>query len=130
VPQEARDFFATWVDIDVPEELPAYARIIVPGDGRVWVWPSQPPVQEPLSQALAATTGLTHTWVIPWEGSFDVFDERGRWLAVVLLPQGARYSGYPTEPPVVIRGDTLWAVAHDELGIEYVVRYEVEGLDP
>ena len=72
--------------------------------------------------------GVTHTWVVAWFGSFDVFDADGTWRAVVRLPEEARYSGFPTEPSIVIRGDTIWAVAEDELDIDYIVRYEVPGL--
>ena len=43
-------------------------------------------------------------------------------------PQAARYSGCPTEPGVVIRGDTIWAVERDEFDVETVVRYAVPGL--
>jgi hypothetical protein len=112
----------------LPVLRPAYAAIIPSADGRTWVWPTQPSERVPLPEEEAQMYGLTHTWAIAWQGSFDVFDPDGRWRAVVRLPYDARYSGYPTEPDVVIRGDTLWAVAWDELDVQYVVRYEVRGL--
>jgi hypothetical protein len=74
-------------------------------------------------------TGITRAWQLAFNGSFDVFDADGSWRAVVRLPREARYSGFPTEPEVVIRGDTVWAVALDSLDIQYVVRYQVRGLD-
>jgi hypothetical protein len=109
--------------------LPAYAKIIVAGDGRIWVWPRQPDVKDAIAPEVAAQFGVDHTWGLPWQGDFDVFSEEGDWLAVVRLPPRSRYSGYPTEPPVVIRGDTLWALESDELDRETIVRYVVPGLE-
>jgi len=110
------------------ETLPAYAKIRITDDGRTWVWPSQPNTKLELPPETVEATGVTHTWLIPGHGSFDVFDTDGRWLAVVELPERARYSGFPTEPGAVIRGDTIWAVELDELDIQTVVRYAVPGL--
>jgi hypothetical protein len=112
----------------LPELRPAYATLVPTEDGRIWVWPTQPNIREPLPPETIEQFGVTHTWVIGYRGAFDVFDADGTWRAVVRLPEGARYSGYPTEPDVVVRGDTIWAVARDELDVEYVVRYEVSGL--
>ncbi len=112
----------------LPDLRPAYASIVLPDDGRIWVWPTHPNVREALPRETVERYGVTHTWTIAWQGTFDVFDPDGRWRAVVRLPEDARYSGYPTEPDVVIRGDTLWAVATDDFDVEYVVRYEVRGL--
>jgi hypothetical protein len=58
-------------------------------------------------------------------GAFDVFDEYGRWVGSVRLPPAVRYTGYPTTPPVTIRGDTIWAVGRDALDVEYIVKYMV-----
>lgn len=109
--------------------LPAYARIDVPGDGRIWVWPRQADEKVPLEPEVAKRFGVTHTWSISSHGAFDVFGRDGTWLAVVRLPSEARYSGFSTEPNVVIRGDTLWAVAQDAMDVEYIVRYQVPGLE-
>ncbi len=114
------------VPVDLPEERPAYARIIFPGDGRVWVWPNQPSVLSTVPPQVAARTGVKHTWDLASKGAFDVFAHDGRWLGRVALPKGVRYSGYPTEQPVVIRGDTLWAVTFDSLDVERISRYRLE----
>jgi len=53
-----------------------------------------------------------------------IFGEDG-WLGTVALPDEARYNGFPTEPRVVIRGDSIWAVATDSMDVEYVVKYVV-----
>jgi hypothetical protein len=118
---EARDWLPGQAGLPVvPRELPVYSRIILPGDGRVWVWPNQSFEKVPF--------GTTHRWAFPSTGSFDVFLEDGVWLATVRLPEGARFNGYPTEPDIHIRGDTIWAVSQDSLGVQAPVRYEVSGL--
>lgn len=129
VSREERDFRDRMPVPHAEATLPAYTKITVPGDGRIWVWPRQPDVKTALPREVAERFGVRYTWGVSSHGVFDVFDTRGRWLAVVRLPEEARYSGYPTEPNVVIRGDTLWAVAQDANDVEYVVRYEVPQLD-
>lgn len=107
-----------------PDQRPAYARIILPGDGRVWVWPTHPSVQRELPPRHQALTGRTYQWRVATQGSFDVFREDGRWLGRVRLPAEMGYNGYHP-PHVVIRGDTLWAAVADSLDVEYVARYRV-----
>jgi hypothetical protein len=107
-----------------PEHRPAYARIILPGDGRVWVWPVHPSVRHETPEHQVATSGRTHYWWPATRGAFDVFREDGRWLGKVQLPEEVRYDGY-TPPHLVIRGDTLWARVQDSLDVQYVVRYRV-----
>lgn len=128
VSQEERAFRDQLPMPKAEKTLPAYAKLLVPGGGRIWVWPRQPDVTAPIAPEVAEQFGVTHTWGLPWQGAFDVFSDEGDWLAVVKLPEHARYSGYPTEPNVVIRGDTLWAVEQDELDVQSVVRYVVPGL--
>lgn len=104
----------------LPDHRPYYARLILPGDGRIWVWPNQPmekwhPEGMPVSEA----------WMLGRTGAFDVFSPDGSWLGTVPLPPEIRYSGFPTERPVVIRGDTVWALTRDSLDVNYVTRYEV-----
>ena len=36
--------------------------------------------------------------------------------------------GLNPAPAIFIRGDTLWAVALDSMDVQYVVRYQVDGL--
>lgn len=109
----------------LPDTRPAYARIILPGDGRIWVWPNQPPELVPVPEEFAYATDRSHTYQIAERGAFDVFDRDGRWVGSVRLPEELHYSGFPTEPPVFIRGDTIWGVTVDQLDIEYVTRYRV-----
>ncbi len=55
---------------------------------------------------------------------FEVFAADGHWEGTIRLPESVRYSGYPTTPPLVIRGDTMWAVMRDSLDVEHVGRFE------
>ena len=124
---EMRDFLARQAGIGgLPSEWPAYARLLRANDGRYWVRPTIPSRRVALAEDVAEQFGVTHTWEISSQATFDVFDPDGLWLGTVALPADARYSGYPTEPPVVIRGDTVWAVAQDSLDVQYVVKYAVE----
>ena len=49
---------------------------------------------------------------------FDVFEPDGRFLGMLTLPVRARL--------MQARGDQVWAIDRDELGVEYVVRYGIE----
>ena len=124
--EEALKYMASWTNIgDLPPTLPAYAQIILPGDGRIWVWPSRPSRSEKARQELVEMYGVTERWVTPITGTFDVFGPDGHWMAVVQPPSEVQYNGLPTTTAVVIRGDTLWAVAKDSLDVSYLVRCEV-----
>lgn len=127
VPDEARAFQGGR-GFRVPAIRPAYASLTVPGDGRIWVWPNQPLVPVEATAEIRQQTGLETTWRLSHQGSFDVFTEEGEWLATVALPEEARHSGFPTEPSVVIRGDTIWAVGEDSYEVQTVRKYVVQGL--
>lgn len=124
---EQQAFLARWSELPrLPDVRPVYARLILPGDGRIWVWPNQPMEQQAPPAAVQEQTGVTLAWRLSSRGSFDVFEADGRWLGTVPVPPELAYSGFPTESPVVIRGDTLWAITRDVLGVNYVTRYAVD----
>ncbi|MCJ7628424.1 MAG: hypothetical protein MUO50_08565, partial [Longimicrobiales bacterium] len=124
--EKALEAYDRWTDLkNLPTELPAYAQIILPGDGRIWVAPTRPSQPEKVPQDLAERFGFTERWFPGTEGTFDVFASDGHWVAVVRPPGGVEYSGFPTTTGVVIRGDTLWAVAKDSMDVSYLVRCEV-----
>ena len=109
-----------------PDEKPAYSRIILEPSGRIWVWPNQPGVLEPVKDEFIPIAGKSEVYRIPRrEGVFDVFEEDGSWLATVRMPPGMMYSGHATEAPAVVRGDSLWAVYRDEFDVEYVGKFVV-----
>lgn len=123
---EQQAFLARWAELPrLPDQRPVYARLILPGDGRIWVWPNQPMEQQAPPAQVQEQTGVTLAWRLSSRGSFDVFEADGRWLGTVPVPPELAYSGFPTEEPVVIRSDTLWAITRDALGVNYVTRYAV-----
>lgn len=87
-------------DIDpdlVPANRPVWSGFSIDDEGRLWVVPQ--------------TADSTST-------AFDVFSREGRYLGRMRL--GSRIKS--AFPGPLIRGDYLYAVAQDELGVEYVVR--------
>lgn len=110
-----------WNGPAIPDTKPAYRSLAVDVDGRIWVRrhvrgepipaaeidePDDPDAPPPLR------------WREPVV--YDVFEPDGRYLGPVRTPEG-----YQTNPQPVIRGDHVWAVAEDELGVDYVVRYRI-----
>ncbi len=124
--KDERDFYEQWWRPipPLPESRPAYARIVLPDDGRVWVWPEQPSEHLLYDEQAQRTTGRRYGWMAGEHGAFEVFAADGRWEGTIRLPESVRYSGYPTTPPLVIRGDTMWAVLRDSLDVEYIGRFE------
>jgi hypothetical protein len=58
-------------------------------------------------------------WIEP--PAFDVFEADGRYLGMVRAPDGLLM-----RPPPVARGDTVWAVVRDEMGVQYIVRFTID----
>jgi len=125
-PDEAAFYEQVWQPIPpLPRQRPAYARILLPLDGRIWVWPVQPSRRRQLDEDARAMSGRAFGWEAGQHGAFDVFAPSGEWIGSVALPEGVAYSGYPGSPPVVIRADTLWSVMRDSLQVPYIGRFQV-----
>jgi hypothetical protein len=115
-----------WAPIPpLPTLRPAYARLVLARGGRAWVWPEQPEEPLPYDEQAQSMTGRAHGWMAGVHGAFEVFEADGTWRGAVRVPTDVPYSGYPTTEPVVIRGDTVWAVMRDALDVEYVGRFVV-----
>jgi hypothetical protein len=114
----------SWSEAALPGVRPAYQRFLVADDGRFWVWPARPTRQQ-LAPADWPVAGLPYIlWTEASEGAFDVFSAEGRLLGHVRLPERLPYTGYPSTPDPVIRGDTLWAVTVGEAG-QAVERFHI-----
>lgn len=102
-----RDMAEQGADVDpglIPPVRPAWTSFTIDRDGYLWVVP-----QIPDSMATA----------------LDLFDPEGRYLGrrIVSAPiQGA-------SPGPVIRGEHLYAVTRDELGVQYVLRAPLGGTE-
>jgi hypothetical protein len=87
----------------VPDQKPAYQSLVVDEDGFLWVWPHQAAGQDP---------------------ALDLFDPEGRYLGRI-----GTGVPIPMHPRPVIRGDRFYAVLRDDLDIQYVTRFRVQGRD-
>jgi sugar lactone lactonase YvrE len=82
----------------IPDTKPAYGYFVEDDRGYIWV-----------SAVVAAGEALR----------FDVFDPEGRYLGGVEAPKRGSFP--------VIRGDRLYLVLRDELDVQYVASYRIEG---
>lgn len=82
----------------IPEVKPAVRYMLVAEDGKLWVR-----VSAPGSRAV-----------------YDVYHRDGRWAGTATAeadPHGG--------PAPLVRGDRMWAVVDDDLGVQYVVRFAI-----
>ena len=113
----------TWNGPEVPSEKPPYRSLFVALDGRYWVLVSQRAVEtdEPVWEPEPGEPAPPRRWVEPV--AFDVFEVDGFYLGRVYAPEG-----FQVAPTPVFRGEQVWAVVEDELGVERVGRFTaVEG---
>lgn len=95
------------VPTDFPEEAarkPPIRAVQFSDDDRLMVLVSLPSVH------------VGNTWKEP--SAYDVFDRSGRLLGRIVLPEGFYLVG--------LRGDLMWGVAVDNLGVESVAVYRLE----
>jgi hypothetical protein len=91
------------------EYFPAFASISMGPAGTIWVRHVLPP------SALSAEELETYDPTLDAGArDWDVFDEEGRYLGVVSMPE--RFA------PHLIQGEKLYGVQRDELGVQYAVR--------
>lgn len=107
----AEDYLAPFRDAGVldpakiPENHPFWSGFTVSSDGFVWVLPRMPD-----GGAVA----------------FDVFDPEGVYLGRIPVDEPGLQPG----PAPVVRGDRLYAVVRDDLGVPYVVTMRVLSSTP
>ncbi len=115
-----------WNGPDIPDEKPAFNDLMVGEEGRIWVGrPAEGirrdnPAWDPTDPENDAPE---YVWTEPLR--WDVFEADGTFLGTVHAPDGLR-----TYPRPVIRGDRLWGVTRDELGVQRIVRYRIELRQP
>lgn len=85
-------------DTQLPDSMPAFSSIVVDADGSVWVGEFRPDM------------GAAQ--------QFLVFDTDGRFTGRAAMPPSFRV--------MAIDGRLAWGRTTDELGVEYVVAYELE----
>lgn len=115
----------TWEGDSIPATKPAYGSLLVGHHGNIWVWTAEPSTTVP-SNPTWPLAGLPEVlWVESGSGTFDVFGPDGRLRFHVRVPPELRYTSTPDTPELMIRGDTLWAVADGSDGDSVITRYLV-----
>jgi hypothetical protein len=89
-------------DLSVPSHRPAFSTFVVDDRGRLWVEPTRAP----------GTDRELH-----------IFDPEGVFLGAMPVDPGLQISF----PRAFFRGDDLYAVVTDDLGVAQVVRYRILG---
>ena len=117
----------------LPRERPAFLRLWLTDDGRMWVWPgaagwSRATTEEERRQQPDLPRRLWEYWHAT--DGFDVFDTEGRWIGHVNTPESWDADPYPGIIDPYFKGDTIWAVLKDELDVRYIARFEVEWPSP
>lgn len=109
-----------WNGPSIPDYMPPFRALMTGHDGRLWVVVPQAAREEPNPDydPKKPQSEATH-WVEPT--AFDVFEPDGTYLGRVDTPEG-----FSTYPWPFFRGDTVWAVTADSLGVQRVVRYHVQ----
>ena len=111
-----------WNGPAVPSTKPPLRDLFVDEDGRIWVVVSQQARAVVSADAAREEKLRTNRTPIRFEEppAFDVFDARGRFLGPVRAPASLRL-----EPTPVARGDSLWGVVRDSIGVPAVVRFRI-----
>ena len=128
--RDLRAFYAyldrAWLDAGVPpsqlsanrarvsfaDNLPAFSAVHEGPDGTLWVQPVQAP------GALSDEAIERYNFIEDFGSrAWDVYDREGHFLGVVEMP--------PRVQPRLFSGGVIYAVARDELDVQYVVRLRI-----
>lgn len=113
-----------WSGPPIPETKPPYKDFFAGWDGRIWVQLHTEAYEIPAEDAGPPEIApWMHDHVQRWiePVAFDVFEADGRYLGMVKAPDGLLM-----RPPPVARGDTVWAVVRDEMGVHSIVRLTID----
>lgn len=109
-----------WSGPGIPDRKPFFDALFVGRDGRIWVTVPQPGVEvEDPDYDPQDPQSVPDRWREPV--AYDVFQEDGTYLGRVATPMG-----FSNRPTPVFKGDTVWAVTRDDLGVQRVVRFHVQ----
>lgn len=121
--QFRRDFGNwSWNGPPIPSTKPPFRNVFTSWDGNIWVLVSQPGHMTMTAAEARQEERVRGIPPLRFEepAAFDVFSPDGRFLGHVKTPPAFR-----TRPEPIIRGDTVWAVARDELDVATIVRYRI-----
>lgn len=96
---------------------PAWRRFICGVDGTLWL--QRPRAVSALREQELEDTGFGRP---PATSEWDVFDREGRYLGVIDMPTG--------EMGFIFTGDRIYGVWEDEMDVQYIVAWRIDGLPP
>ncbi|MEJ2547648.1 MAG: hypothetical protein P8125_07490 [Gemmatimonadota bacterium] len=103
--------------IKFEDNYPYYRRFMNGPQGTLWLRRVLPIRDMTPEQVEALTNSIS---VRPAPG-FDIFDAQGRYLGIVVVPE---------EMPLgLLHGDRMFGIVRDELDVEYLKIYRIEGMD-
>lgn len=108
----------SWEGANLTQQKPAFGYFLHDHVDRIWVWIPQPSVET------TSSSGRPR-WSEPPGAIFDIFTLAGDYIGRVQLPRDVPFEPNPRTVPPAIRGDTVWAVTRDSLGIERVARFRL-----
>jgi hypothetical protein len=111
-----------WNGPGIPDTKPPLRDVFADADGRIWVVVSRPGRETMTAAEAREEARRTGRTPLRFQEppAFDVFDSEGRFLGPVAAPPDLQL-----DPAPLARGDSVWAVARDELGVPSVVRYRL-----
>jgi len=111
-----------WNGPSIPSTKPPFRDVFASREGNIWVLVSQEGAARMTEEE--AREEERRRGIPPLRftepAAFDVFAPDGRLLGHVTAPLS-----FSTRPEPIVRGDTVWAVARDELDVAKLVRYKV-----
>jgi hypothetical protein len=113
-----------WNGPDIPDRKPAFSEIMADRDGRIWIL--RPGPGQRREECTEDPSDLLTSLQNPcWQDAqmLDVFEESGRFLGEVGLPEGIRLASGPFSPRPHIEGATVVALVEREGGYPAVVRF-------
>jgi hypothetical protein len=105
-----------WTGPDVPRVKPAFRRILIGNDGRIWVDVSLP--SENVTPPAGADPRYEESVPFRQPRIFEVFEPDGTWLGRVRVPDQIRLHA--------IQGDVVWGETRDADDVPSAVRYRVD----
>lgn len=113
-----------WNGPPIPDYKPAFNTFFAGLEGRIWVLrpaPGEPIPEDELDEPRELGNGITLPPVKYREPAvFDVFEPDGRFLGTVRAP-----TGFSVYPQPVARGDNLWGIVRDDLGVNTIRRFRI-----
>lgn len=112
----------SWNGPPIPDSKPPFRNVFASWEGDIWVQTSQEGQATMTAAEARAEERRSDLPPLRFREpvAFDVFAPDGRFMGHVRAPFSLQ-----ERPEPIIRGDTVWAVARDELGVATVVRYQL-----